>query len=314
LKTEISEPKVLKGLITSIQDYSVHDGNGLRSIVFLKGCPLRCKWCQNPESFNMHPEVAFHERLCVACDRCKEVCPEDAILDSEKGRIDHTRCTNCMKCVEVCPASALTRVGRWQTVQQVLEKVRRYVPFYKRSENGGITVSGGDPLMQPEFTSELIRRCQAEGIHTCMETCGYGAYDKLKKIADHLDLLLYDIKHIDDDLHKEGTKVGNKIIMANLIQISREMPDLKKVIRVPLVPGYNDNVKTIARIAKFVRTLGIRQIDLLPFNILSSAKYKMMGIGPWVYTGIKQQSNQKLTRLAEIVKKDGLEFTVGGLW
>jgi pyruvate formate lyase activating enzyme len=314
MERENVEPEELKGLVTSIQDYSVHDGNGLRSIVFLKGCPLRCKWCQNPESLHMYPEVAFHERLCVECDHCKEVCPENAIIDKEKGRIDHTRCTNCMECVKVCLSGALTRVGRWQTVQQVLEKVRRYVPFYKRSQNGGITVSGGDPLMQPEFTAELVRRCQAEGIHTSMETCGHGPYDRLKKIVDHLDLLLYDIKHVDDDLHKEGTKVGNEIIMANLIQLCRELPDLKKVIRIPLVPGYNDDAETVARIAQFVRTLNIKQIDLLPFNILSSAKYKMMGMGPWIYSGIKQQSNGKLDKLVQIVKKASLQFTVGGLW
>jgi len=314
LETEFSEPEVLKGLIATVQDYSVHDGSGLRSIVFLKGCSLRCTWCQNPESLNVYPEVAFHERLCVACDRCKEICPEDAIIAAEKGRIDRTRCTNCMKCAKVCPVSALARVGRWRTVDQVLEKVRRYVAFYRRSEGGGITVSGGDCITQPEFTAELVRRCQAEGLNTCIETSGYGPYDKLKEIANHLDLLLYDIKHMDDDFHKKGTKIGNKLILANLTQLCREMPDLKKVIRIPLVPGYNDDGETVTRIAEFVRTLGIQQIDLLPFNILASAKYKMMGLEPWVHAGINQQSNEELTRLVEIVKKVGLQFTVGGLW
>ena len=314
LKTETPEPEVLKGLIATIQDYSVHDGNGLRSIVFLKGCSLRCAWCQNPESLNVYPEVAFHERLCVACGRCKEVCPEDAIIAAEKGRIDRTRCTHCLKCAKVCPVSALARVGRWRTVDQVLEKVRRYVAFYRRSEGGGITVSGGDPMTQPEFTAELVRRCQAEGLNTCIETSGYGPYDKLKEIANHLDLLLYDIKHVDEGLHKKATKVGNKPILANLTRLSREMPDLKKVIRIPLIPGYNDDVESVARTAEFVKSLGIRQIDLLPFNILSSAKYKMMGLEPWVYAGVNQQSNEELTRLVEIVKKAGLQSTVGGLW
>jgi pyruvate formate lyase activating enzyme len=262
----------------------------------------------------MYPEVAFHERLCVACNRCKEACPEDAIIAAEKGRIDRTRCTNCLKCAKVCPVSALARVGRWRTVDQVLEKVRRYVAFYRRSEGGGITVSGGDPLTQPEFTAELVRRAQAEGLNTCIETSGYGPYDKLEEIANHLDLLLYDIKHMDEDLHKKATKIGNKLILANLTRLSREMPDLKKVIRIPLIPGYNDDVESVARTAEFVKSLGICQIDLLPFNILSSAKYKMMGLEPWVYVGVDQQSNEELKRLVEIVKKAGLQSTVGGLW
>jgi len=314
LKTETSESAALEGLVATIQDYSVHDGNGLRSIVFLKGCSLRCAWCQNPESLNMHPEVAFHERLCVACNRCQEVCPEDAIIAAEKGRIDRTRCTNCLKCATVCPVSALARVGRWRTVDQVLEKVRRYVNFYRRSEGGGITVSGGDPMTQPEFTAELVRRGQAEGLNTCIETSGNGPYEKLRQIANHLDLLLYDIKHMDEDLHKKATRVGNKLILTNLARLSMEMPDLKKVIRIPLIPAYNDDAEAVLRTAEFVKSLGIQQIDLLPFNMLSSAKYKMMGLEPWVYAGVNQQSNGELAELVEILEKAGLRSTVGGLW
>jgi pyruvate formate lyase activating enzyme len=313
-KDGMPEPESLKGLVVNIQDYSVHDGSGLRSIVFLKGCSLRCEWCQNPESFNLYPEIAYHERLCIGCDHCKEVCPEGAIIEREKGRVNHRRCSYCMKCIKVCPTSALTRVGSWLTVQQVLEKLRRYIPFYRRSQDGGITVSGGDPLVQPEFTSEVVRACRAEGIHTAIETCGYGDYEKLEKIADHLDLLLYDIKHIDDPAHKKGTKVGNKEILANLTTLCRERPALQKVIRIPLIPGYNDDVKTVRRIAEFVTSVGIEQIDLLPFNILPAGKYKMMGMGPWLYSGIKQQPKEKLDRLARVVKKMGLKFTVGGLW
>jgi len=310
---KISQNEELKGLVANIQDYTVHDGSGLRSLVFLKGCMLRCRWCQNPESINAYPEIAFHSRLCVGCGRCEEVCPEDAIVSAEEGRVDRRRCTTCMECAHTCPVSALTQVGTWMTVEQVLRKVRRYIPFYIYSE-GGVTISGGDPLFQAEFTAQLAASCRKEGIHTAIETCGHADYEALRKVAQNLDLLLYDLKHMNDTVHAQETGVGNQLILANLARICEEMPTLHKVIRIPLIPGYNDDEINIRKTVEFVRSLDIRQIDLLPFNDLPGAKYTMMGSESWIYDGVRRQDNKKLNKLRRIVEKSGLRVTVGGLW
>lgn len=305
----------IKGLISSIQDYSVHDGSGLRSIVFLKGCKLACAWCQNPESIRSFPEVAFHSKLCVGCGKCKDICPQDAIdLSSENYRIDKEKCSRCMLCVDVCPVSALVQVGTLMTVKQVIQKVTRYTPFYVNSDNGGVTVSGGDPLSQVEFTGEFLRCCREEGIHTAIETSGYGEYSDLVSLGRNLDLLLFDIKHMHSEVHRRGTGKGNDRILENLGKICQDMPHLKKVIRVPLIPGYNDDAANIMKTAQFVQRLGIGQIDLLPFNELPSVKYTMMGEAEWVYKSVKRQAEKTLRALEAIIISEGLEVTIGGLW
>ena len=174
----------LKGLITNIQDFSVHDGCGIRVIVFLKGCAMRCKWCQNPESIEPYPEIAFRPKLCMNCNRCKEICPVGAIILDEDGKrkIDRNKCDLCMKCIDVCPTSALIKIGKWMSVEKVLNKIKSYSTFFTASNNGGVTLSGGDPLYQWKFSSELIKAFYEHGIHVAIETSGYSNYDVLKKI------------------------------------------------------------------------------------------------------------------------------------
>lgn len=304
----------LEGLVANIQDFSVHDGSGIRVIVFLKGCALRCKWCQNPESIESTPEVAFRPRLCINCNRCQEVCEVNAIIASEDGRIDRSKCNNCLKCAEVCPTTALIKVGKLMSVKKVLNKVKSYSAFFDASDNGGVTLSGGDPLHQWKFSHELIKAFRENHIHVAIETCGYANYNIFKIIAQDINLLLYDIKHMDSKKHEAGTGVPNHIILDNLKRIRQEVPDLKCVIRIPLIPKFNDDEENVLKTAQFVNSLGIKQIDLLPFNELPGAKYREMGRGEWEYLNLKRQSEDYLDKLAKQIKAIGLKVTIGGLW
>lgn len=304
----------LEGLITNIQDFSVHDGCGIRVIVFLKGCGMRCRWCQNPESIEPGPEVAFRPRLCINCNRCKEVCPVDAIISNKNGKIDRNLCNNCLKCTEACPTTALIKVGKSMSVRKVINKVKSYSAFFKASDNGGVTLSGGDPLYQWKFSSELIKAFRENEIHVAIETAGYANYDIFKKVTKNINLLLYDIKHINSEKHKAGTGVTNEIILDNLKKIRKEKKDLECVIRIPLIPGFNDDEENVTKTAEFVNSLGIKQIDLLPFNELPGAKYKEIGKGQWEFFSLKRQTEGYLNRLANNIRKIGLNVTIGGLW
>jgi len=300
------------GLFVNFQDYSVHDGSGLRSIVFLKGCYLRCTWCQNPECIRAGKEVMFREKLCIGCGECFKVCPADAIK-ADGYRIDLDKCTNCCKCAEVCAPQALKIVGTEVTVDSLVEKIESYNVFYKTSDQGGITISGGDPMFQPEFSLELLRECRKRGIHCAIETSAYGKPEVFMELVENLDLLLCDIKHMDEQKHIEGTGVSNKPILENLTRYSKMENKPDCVIRVPLVPGFNDDEKNIRETCRFIKSLNIRQVDLLPFNIMASNKYKEMG-QEWSHLGDERQTDEKVEELAAIAREEGLAVTIGGLW
>lgn len=302
------------GWLANIEDFVVHDGPGLRVLVFFKGCPLRCKWCQNPECIAPLPEIEYQASRCIECLKCLEVCPvPGAILKGKEKRIDKSKCTRCMACVDACTGTALRKVGGWLSVKQVVEKVIRYKPFFDHSDRGGVTLSGGEPMFQPDFALKLIRSCRGVGIHTAMETCGYAKYEVLKKIAQNLDLLIYDVKHMDEASHVIGTGKSNRLILENLKRLCREV-NTKIVVHVPLISGFNDEDENIIETAEFVSSLRkIQQIDLLPFNELASGKYKAMGLD-WEYANVRRQSPEKLAKLQKIVESYGLEVTIGGLW
>jgi pyruvate formate lyase activating enzyme len=304
-----------KGWITNIQDFSLHDGPGIRVLVFLRGCPLNCSWCQNPESYDLFPQIEFHRTLCLRCWRCIEVCPvPGAIIRNEDQRIDRTKCTKCMVCVGECPGKALKKAGEQVLVGELVEKITRYKPFFDHSDRGGITLSGGEPTFQPEFTLRVLKSCRESGIHTVMETCGYVTYKTLKKIMQYVDLLIYDIKHMDETKHIAGTGRSNRLILKNLRRLCKEKNGTEIIVHIPLICGFNDDEENIDETAKFVKSLKkINHIDLLPFNELASEKYRAMGLH-WEYCGVKRQSIEYLTRLQEIIQSYGIEVTIGGLW
>ncbi len=299
---------------TNLQDFVVHDGPGLRVLVFLRGCPLRCRWCQNPESLELLPHIEFHKSRCLGCRRCAKICSiPGAILQDKEQRIDRSKCIKCMACAEVCLGKALQKVGEQISVEQVLKKIILYKPFFDHSDQGGITLSGGEPTFQPEFTLKLLKSCREMGIHTVMETCGYVNYKTLKRIVLNVDVLIYDIKHMNEANHVTGTGRSNRLVLDNLRRLCKE--DRKEiVVHVPLIRGFNDDAENIRETAKFVRSLKkIKHVDLLPFNDLATVKYRVMGLD-WEYAEARRQSPEQLAKLKEIVESHGLEVTIGGLW
>ncbi len=218
-----------------------------------------------------------------------------------------------MACTEVCVGRALQRVGEKISVEQLLQVVMRYKPFFDHSDRGGITLSGGEPTFQPEFTLRLLKSCREAGIHTVMETCGHTNYDTLKELVENVNVLIYDIKHMDEAKHIEGTGKTNNLILHNLKRLCEE-GDTEIVVHIPLIRDFNDDENNIEETVKFVGSLKkIRQIDLLPFNELAAEKYRAIGIN-WEYAGIQGQTLDQLKRMEEIVKSQGLQVTVGGLW
>lgn len=300
-----------EGVIVNLQDYSVHDGYGIRTLVFLKGCPLRCPWCQNPEAMRFDYDIKYQSLRCIECFKCEEACSRGAIVKDRERRLDRSKCNHCMLCIEKCPSRAISQVGTLMSVEEVLRPILTYKPFYDGSEKGGVTLSGGEPTAQPEFSLALLKRCREHGIHTAMETCGFCSYNVLKSLLDYLDLLLYDVKHMDDEVHQRFTGGSNKRILDNLARVVTE--GVECVVRIPLIGGFNDDEGNVRETARFVSSLGITKLDLLPFNDLPSGKYKTLGMD-WEYKYGKRQSQEVLSDYQMLVASYGLEVTIGGLW
>ena len=305
-------PKQLEGLIANLQDYSVHDGSGLRSVLFLKGCPLRCKWCQNPECLEYGIEIMFIESLCSGCFKCSEVCPAGAIR-KEGYRIDREKCTKCGACVDACRSNAMKKVGFTLTAEEAADLIERYKVFYKNSDNGGVTISGGDPVFQSDFALEVLKACRARGIHTAIETSAYAPENVFLKLASNVDLLLADIKHMDPEKHKKGTGVSNEPILRNFRSWSKMENRPPCVVRIPLIPGFNDDEENVTKTCEFLKEVGVDHVDLLPFNFLADSKYRELGIA-WTYSGTESQDKEHLAKLTAIVDSFGFRNTVGGLW
>ena len=266
----------IRGTITDIQRFSVHDGPGIRTTVFFKGCNLRCFWCHNPETHAPGPELQLHPERCIACGACLEACERGCHKLTPEGKVFHREnCIACGKCAAECFAEALVLVGRVVSVPEVMRDVLADRPFYANS-GGGVTLSGGEPLLQVEFAAELLRACRAEGIHTAIETAAQFPWDTIAALLPLLDLVMMDIKVMDEAAHRRVTGAGNARILANARRIADAGMPL--IVRTPVVPGVNDTPEAIAEIAHFVRELPTLQyLDLLPFHPMAAGKYDSLG-------------------------------------
>jgi len=265
------------GLVFDIARFSLHDGPGIRTTIFLQGCPLRCPWCQNPESQTGAPQMFHAGAKCLDCHACAAACSQDAIEFSDDGRrwlAD--RCIRCGACSRACPASALSLVGTFETVDDLERLVLRDRVFYDRS-GGGVTLSGGEPLAQPAFAREILASCHRQGIHTALDTTAYAAWPTLAGLLPYTDLVLLDIKAYDSDRHRRLTGVSNTIILANAVALAESDVDL--VVRVPIIPGQNDDEADLRAVAHFLSGLPrLMRVELLPYNRMTEAKHSRLGL------------------------------------
>ena len=306
--------KKTTGWIFNIQRYSIHDGSGIRTLVFMKGCPLTCLWCSNPESQRTRPELGFLESTCVGADACGapcvSVCPEEAVaLNHGRPVIDRKRCNARGQCADACLHGALKLIGRAMTVDEVLAEVEKDRPFYRRS-GGGITIGGGEPLAQHRFTAELLRTAQERYLHTAVETSGFATWNHFEAVLRHVDQLYCDVKHMDPHKHRELTGQSNELILENLEKVlSIKEPD-DVVIRIPLIPGCNDSAENVSASAKFVSELGFKRIELMPYHRFGVSKYRQYG-RQYRLDDSGSVSEQEILDLRGIVESFGLEEVTG---
>lgn len=289
------------GIVFNIQKMSIHDGPGIRTTVFLKGCPLNCLWCANPESQAVRLEIACFHNRCVSCGYCAAVCPKHIISDGDGYEItDRSRCDLCLECVRECCTGAKKLVGEEYTVERLYEEILRDKNFYDTS-GGGVTFSGGEPLMQRGFLLAMLRMCKEGGLHTAIETSG--ATSDIRgfiELLDYLDLVFFDIKHMDEEEHRRLTGVSNKSILDNLAAVSKRHSNI--IARTPVIPGINDDATNICRTAEYAASLGIRRLELLPYHELGKNKYTQIG-REYDLADVQVPAEEHMQMLADAARK-----------
>lgn len=295
-------------LIANIQGYSIHDGPGIRTVVFLKGCPLRCRWCANPENLLDRVRVGFLANLCQHCARCAKVCPQGAILPDADRRIDREKCDECAKCVEACFYGALVRYGKGMTAEEVFDQVCRDKIFYDTS-GGGVTVSGGEPLTHADFVAELFALCRGEGIHTCVETCGCVPQAAFEKVLSLTDTFYFDLKLMDSEIHREYTGQGNDQILSNARFLAEKGADI--LFRQPLIPGVNSPEENVKATAAFIRSLGREDLalQLIPYHRMGTSKYAALDI-PYTLEDMKPMAAEEVEAVRALYESFGVPCTV----
>ncbi|NIO49251.1 MAG: glycyl-radical enzyme activating protein [Candidatus Aminicenantes bacterium] len=300
-----------KGIIFDIKRYAIHDGPGIRTTIFLKGCSLRCQWCQNPEGQETYPEIMLRPSRCATeCNECVSVCPQDAVSkDANSIEIDKAKCDLCRKCEDVCVYEALEVVGREITVREVMDEIEKDKVFFDES-GGGITFSGGEPLMQLDFLEALLKEIKKKDIHITLDTSGYIAFDDLDRISDKVDLFLYDLKIMDDEKHEKFTGVSNRLILDNLRKLAGKEKSI--AVRIPLVSGINDDDQSVQMFAEYIMSLEkIKQINVLAYHKGGCEKYKRLRKEKFPKT-FQSPSNARIEEIKKIFADYGFSVKTGG--
>ncbi|MDL2252470.1 glycyl-radical enzyme activating protein [Ruminococcaceae bacterium OttesenSCG-928-I18] len=294
----------MTGLVFDIQRYSVNDGHGIRTNIFLQGCPLRCLWCANPESQPLGPVLMVTASKCIGCGGCAKVCSSGA---QQKRPVGRALCTACRRCEKFCPTGALRFSSREMSAEEVLAEAEKDRPFYEES-GGGITLSGGEPLAQWEFAAEVLAGAQQRGIHTAIETTGLAPFAHLQPVLAHTDLVLYDIKHMDSEKHRQFTGVPNERILEN----ARRLPETgaEFILRVPLIVGVNCDEENLRQTAAFAAEIGAKELHLLPYHRMGEPKYEKIGLS-YAFDGATPDGDA-LRRAGEIMEEKGIRVHIGG--
>lgn len=300
-----------RGLVFNIQRFSIHDGPGIRTTVFFKGCTLRCFWCHNPESIHSEPQIQLFPQKCIGCGRCFKVCPVNAHR-IERGQRVFLRelCRGCGKCAEVCYAEALVITGKWMTVQEIIDEVKKDNPFYE-SSGGGVTLSGGEPLLQAKFIKTLLEECKKRELHTAMDTAGNVPWEAFEMVLPFVDLFLYDLKVANEYKHTEVTGASNVRIISNLKKLVDKGKDIW--IRVPVIPRVNDTLREMEKIALLIKDLdsdNIKLVELLPFHRLGESKYESLGLEYKAKDFIPPEDDL-MNRFVEVFMSKGLKTKKG---
>lgn len=294
-----------RGIIFDIQHFSLHDGPGVRSTIFFKGCPLSCQWCGNPESQRRKAELLYFAALCTLCGRCVAACPEDALaVDGRKLRQDRERCAGCGACVDACLTGARILSGRTVSVSEVSREVRQHWRIFTQS-GGGVTFGGGEVLAQPAFLGALLRHLHDEvGLHTCVDTSGHAPWPVVEPLLPHTDLILLDLKHMDSDRHREATGQPNERILGNARELGRR--GFPVVVRLPLIADYNDTEDNLDALGDFMNEVGFPAVEILPYHEFGVSKYEALGKSYRVLSTGKP----RLDRAADSLRRHGLEVSV----
>ncbi len=262
--------------IFNIQKFSIHDGPGIRSVVFFKGCPLRCQWCSNPESLSTKPEIMWDISKCILCKKCENICPTKSIsFPMDKFHFDNNTCNQCMSCIIQCPTKALDFYGEKMDIDKIMKEVLKDIDFYEES-GGGVTLSGGEVMLHHNFALNLVKKLKEKKIHIAIETTGYAKSDVFQSLASNVDLILFDIKHYNSEKHKKYTGVNNEIILENLRWAVKN--NLEIIARIPIIPSVNNSLDDAREFSKLLKEIGIKKVNLLPFHQFGEKKYENLSM------------------------------------